>query len=195
MHLQRHGTSDTAGKQVQWLPWRLVKCRRCVATWVAYGRLEDEQRVVGAVVGDDEAPVAVDSHVGDQSSGESQLVAVESATIVRHELDEVALRRLGDEAEAVAEWVLLRAEAVVRRNHARSTRRLQLGHPLRRREISCSNQHRSAAESPTGATTTETRGLVPQLLSWGPLICWSLNFQRLWIAKKIPDEFRLAENP
>ena len=136
-------------------------CRR---TGVSDGRFADEQRVVGAVVGDDEASVAVDGHVGQQARREAQLVRVEAAPVVRHELDEVALRRLRNEAEAVAERVLLRPEAVVRRDHARSARRLRLGDPLQRREVRCIYRNTSPYSAVLGRIAYRRRLLLVFLL-------------------------------
>jgi len=76
--------------------------------------------VVSQIVGDDESPVDIRQFVGVHLGLEAQYVAVESSSVVAHELDEVALRWFRNrDAEAVGERVFLRSESVVGRNLAR----------------------------------------------------------------------------
>lgn len=74
------------------------------------GRLVDLQAVIVEVVGDDELAVAVLGLGAGEDGVEAQ------ADLLVDPLEEVLLGRLGDEAEDVAERVLLRADAVVRRD-------------------------------------------------------------------------------
>lgn len=100
-----------------------------------YTWFHDKQRIIGSEVGDDKASISIDGDVSDESCCEAYLVAVQSAPVMRHEFDEVALWRLRYQAQTVAQRVLLGAESVVGWYRTRLSRGFHFRDALRRREV------------------------------------------------------------